>query len=398
VNLDTESEGLSWSGVSNVLLADSLFSLGSQNGAPYFIQSSSWYIVRGNVFRYLRKRMTVLESHDGLIEGNHSTRDFKLPLVKPGDSGGLDADFVERLTILNNTFDSDGKVTQLNDGETINSQGCNSLRQSLGSVSQSSSSELADSTAHWLPLEGYIVAIVTGRDAGEWRTVVRNTSDSLAVDLPWRTPPAPGSNYVITRWSARALLVKGNRLTNNPKGVWLYCGGTDLAVIDNALNNSSGIWLRSDQRLADHRFNLLLGAQVANNSIDSSIADRPAFVAIELARVKTPNLFGTGVFNVNVRGNSVNCNYSAPPNPYLLDGFWNDVTTPDSYPISNFSQPGIVGTLFQNNTLSGCGDAYNLSTGDIASVILFSSVSKRDVNDQITKGAPVGSEQSYIGY
>src|SRR4029077_9478478 len=200
-------------------------------------------------------------------EGNHATRDFTMALMKPGDSGGLEIDLVDDLTVLNNTFDTAGKISSANDGETINSQGCNSPDQNLGTVGAASSTHIEDPSKHWKSLDGYAVAVVTGPGAGQWRSILSNTSTSLTIDRPWLLIPPAGSKYVITQWSAQTLLIKGNLLTDNPKGVWMYCGGADVAIVNNALHDSSGIWLRADQRVKSDRFNLLIGALVADNNV-----------------------------------------------------------------------------------------------------------------------------------
>jgi hypothetical protein len=356
-DLHTEGGALNWKLTSKVLLADSEFLLGAASSSPYWIEGSSWFIVRNNTFRYLRKRMAVIGSDHGLIEGNRSTRDGALRLIKPGDSGGLDVDSVNHVVILDNTFTTAGNVPSFNDGETINSQGCISPNQDLGIVNDASTSLLRDTGKHWKSLAGYVVAIVTGAGAGQWRQVVHNTPTDLAVDRPWQLVPSPGSRYVITQWSAHDLLVEGNRLRGNPRGIWLYCGGANVAIVNNTLLDSSGIWLRADQRMAFNRYNLIIGAVVAGNTIISQNGHLPACVSTELAQVNTDKLFGTGVFNLEVRRNTIRGSPNEPHDSGLANGLWNWVHTQSggvSGPTSDTSVPGIVGSVFNHNNVSGC--------------------------------------------
>jgi len=399
-DLNTEGIGVAWKTADELLLADSDFTFGPRASMPYTIQQSSWYIVRGNSFRYLRKRMDVDSSRHGLIEGNHSTRDFTMPLIQPGDSGGLEIDSVRDLTVLNNAFDTAGTISSANDGETINSQGCNAPHQDLGSVESASATQIEDLSKHWQSLAGYAVAVVTGLGAGQWRNILSNTSTSLTVDRPWLLIPPTGSKYVITQWSAQTLLIKSNILADNPKGVWMYCGGADVAIVNNALHDSSGIWLRADQRMKLDRFNLLIGAVVADNDIVAAKGNTPAFLTTELSQVESGTLYGTGVYDVEVRHNMVVCNANEPGDGVLANGLWSWVRYVHggtSETSSDTAVPGIIGTIFQDNHVGGCEYPYNVSTGDRAQVILDPSIASAQVRDRRGRVAGRGASETFVG-
>jgi hypothetical protein len=357
IELNTQSQGLSWKGVSEVLLADSEILLGPENAAPYSIEASTWFIVRNNTIHYLRKRMTISDSDDGLIENNHTTRDFSLPLFKPGDSGGLEADYVKRLAILYNKFDVRGKATSSNDGETINTQGCNPENQVLGVVTGSSADQLADQNRHWPALKNYIVAIVTGPAAGQWRAIVNNTANVLSVSGPWLTEPPAGSRYVISRWSAQTILIKQNVLRGNPKGIWLYCGGDDISIDGNKLEDSSGIWLRADQRVNNERYNLLIDAEVKHNKIASDGGKSPAFITIELQQTEVAGLYGTGVYDVDIEHNSIRCSKDNPRDGPLRSGLWSWVSYQHGGQpalLSGNLGSGMMAVTFQYNNSDDC--------------------------------------------
>ncbi len=56
--------------------------------------------------------------------------------------------------------------------------------------------------------------------------------------------PDATSHYVLERWSAEDWLVKGNVLEGNNRGIWFYCGNTDVAIVENKLTNSEGIYIQ----------------------------------------------------------------------------------------------------------------------------------------------------------
>jgi hypothetical protein len=323
-----------------------------------------------------------------------------MPLKTPGDSGGLDIDFVDDLVVLDNTFDTAGRIASANDGETILSQGCNSPYQDLGTVETASAIQIEDSSKHWQSLAGYAVAVITGPGVGQWRNILNNTSTSLTVDRPWLLIPPAGSKYVITQWSAQSLLLKGNVLIDNPKGVWMYCGGADLAIVNNTLHDSSGIWLRADQRMKSDRFNLLIGAVVADNDIIAAKGNTPAFLTTELGQVENRTLYGTGVYDVEVRHNMIVCNASEPGDDALSNGLWSWVRYVHSgtnETSSDTSVPGIIGTIFQDNHLSECQYPYNVSTGDAGQVILDSTIASAQVRDRRGKVAGRGASGTFVG-
>ena len=142
IDLNTQETEYFWKNVNKLLIANCDLSLGPNASMPYVIESSSWYVVRNNTFKYIRKRMCVTDSQNGVIETNQSIRDFRLPLIKPGDSGGLDLDFVAHLEVLDNTFETNGIVSSANDGETINSQGCSSPNDDVGNLKADASASL----------------------------------------------------------------------------------------------------------------------------------------------------------------------------------------------------------------------------------------------------------------
>src|SRR5690606_35325112 len=127
----------------------------------------------------------------------------------------------------------------------------------------------------------------------------------LTIDRPWDIVPAPGSHYVITQWSCYQMLVRDNILKDNNRGIWMYCGNADLVITGNKLINSEGIYIRADQRLAYKRYNLSGNTLITNNTVENTDGRRAAFIAAYLAQEKNANIFGIGMLNMTVRGNTV---------------------------------------------------------------------------------------------
>ena len=47
-------------------------------------------------------------------------------------------------------------------------------------------------------------------------------NNTLQLDRPWDVIPEAGAHYSTFDWSAANWLVKGNSLTDNPRGILLY--------------------------------------------------------------------------------------------------------------------------------------------------------------------------------
>ena len=150
-----------------------------------------------------------------------------------------------------------------------------------------------------------VLAIVKGKGAGQWRRIKDNDVHTIFLDVPWTVIPDSSSNYVVTQWSAEDWLVKGNVLKENNRGIWFYCGGTDVAIVGNELENSEGIYLRSDQRVEMGRYNLMWNAIVEENVVSRTARKRPAHICSVLAVQKNDTLIGLGSLGIEIRRNTI---------------------------------------------------------------------------------------------
>jgi len=147
-------------------------------------------------------------------------------------------------------------------------------------------------------LAGQIIAIVSGTGAGQWRTILSNTADSLVIDSPWDQTPATGSHYAITGGMADHYLIKGNTFADQPRGVVLYTGSHDCTVVGNTLRNTGmTIYARSDQRdylSVPNVGNVWYGRM--NLSWDDQVADN---VTINTAGDYWPSMIGVAAYTNN---------------------------------------------------------------------------------------------------
>jgi len=194
---------------------------------------------------------------------------------------------------------------------------------------------------------------------------VSNTATKITVATPWDVIPTSSSRYCVTKWASDQLLIKENTLIGQPRGIWLYTGGHDTAIVGNTLTNSEGIWLRhADYSL---RFPGQLCLQwdtlVDGNTVTDSDDTQPAFISLSFAPVG-PNL-ATTAFGVEFRNNFIDAvipNHNAGYGPLWFEGY---AVECDQSVMGDMA----LGTIFQNNEARDAEYAYRLSTGASQSAI-----------------------------
>ena len=160
-------------------------------------------------------------------------------------------------------------------------------------------------------------------------------------------------------WSAEDWLVKDNILKDNHQGIMFYCGCNDVAIEGNKLTNSSGIYLRSDQRANEGRFNLLWNASVAGNEIRRTEGTRAVSIYSILAVQPKQELLGTGTLGLEIRRNLVQAKYPNVGSSVPGEGYWSEVKS--STPALLNNPAGILGTIYEKNTAINCDFGYRLS-------------------------------------
>lgn len=340
---------------------------------PQDFKNSYNIICRNNTYEYNAGRFGANGCHHAIFENNHFVRNGDHQAK--GESGGIHLDYVSDIIVQANTFEVTGApILNRNQGETILSQGGNPHQQNLGKVTKASALTLEDWKTEWQDFTdrvmtewqyaihpmNYTIAIVHGKGAGQWRTIVKNNDTVLTVDRPWDVIPAPGSHYVTTQWSCYQMIVKDNILKDNNRGIWMYSGGADLVIAGNKLINSEGIYIRADQRTPNKRYNLSWNTLITDNIVENTDGRRAAFIAAYLAHEKNTNIFGAGVLNMTVRRNTVS---AFTPNvvkgSFMKgEGYFN---ANGSEAVTTKGIPGILGSIFEDNRAVNTNDSLKLA-------------------------------------
>lgn len=366
--------GLSWGYIDRMMITDCIFDSKSQVTWPWLwhCNGSTNFVVRNNRVRYAAGRFGFNDSYNGIIENNHITRLGDLPNYK-GETGGFNIDYAQDIVVKGNRLDVEGKkIENHNQGETILSQGGNPDQMSVGAVTSANATSITDESKKW----GLIrtpslssadhIAIIDGRGTGQWRRIISNTENSVQIEKVWDVIPDKTSHYAIMRWSAEDWLVKDNILEDNNRGIWFYCGSTDLAVVDNKLTNSEGIYIRADQRLALNRYNLSWNVLVADNKVINTNGLRPAFICnIVALGTKPDSLFGTGCIGIEIRRNFVQAHTPNVGTFVRGEGYFNEVLLKNpTYTSKGLTSAttGIIGTIFENNKVVNADIGYRLYT------------------------------------
>lgn len=370
--------GLSWGHVDRFMITDCEFESHAVNTWPWqwHCNGATNFIVRNNTMRYSAGRFGFNDSYSGIIENNHIIR-FGDEQRPPGETGGFNIDYASEIMVLKNYMGVIGKsIINSNQGETILSQGCNPENQDAGHVSSASYTTIVDESNKWHVAirnpslnSSDAVAIVAGRGAGQWRSIVSNTTNTIKVDRPWDVIPDKGSYYVVMRWSAKGWLVKDNILEDNNHGIEFYCGNNDVVIADNLLTNSDGIYLRSDQRITgpEHgRFNLGWNTVIEGNQVINNNGLRPAYIYSILALGVPYDLHGIGTLGQEIRHNYVEAHQPNSKSLVPGEGYWNSVESRNGV---STSQVGILGTIFESNKVVNSEIGYHLSSNVSQTII-----------------------------
>ena len=370
------SNGLNWGHIDRFVIRDCIFEQHAVNTWPWPLHCNGGtnFIVRNNTIHYAAGRFGFNDSHDGIIENNNIVRLGDEQTLK-GESGGFNIDYAKDIIIMNNRMGVSGQALKNhNHGETILSQGCNPEHQDAGYVSSATATTIEDNSDKWGVIRtnslssSDAVAIVAGRGTGQWRYILYNTPNTIKVDKPWIVVPDSTSRYVIMRWSAEDWLVYNNILEDNNKGISFYCGGTDVAIVGNKLTNSDGISVRSDQRISGNengRYNLAWNTIIEGNVVVNNDGKRPAYIHSRMGLVIPDSIFGLGTIGMEIRGNFVQASIPNSKFPEA-EGYRNDI---QSRLLRKNDQPGIIGTIFENNKVVNADIAYRLSKNIVQTII-----------------------------
>jgi len=352
---------------------------GSLRGqGPYVVTNSAGLVFTNNTTRWKDGAPTFQESHDSYIANNTWTRDASTQSTPIITTHCCVIDFCHRIAVVGNTFDViNGPITNRdrNDGETLLTEGGGGKRtENLGSVAEATASTMTDpaNTIDVHPFakdsipENYGVAIVDGKGAGQTRRVTGYASKTLTVSPRWDVIPDATSRYATFVWGLEKSLLKGNTLTGNPRGIWLYhCAIRDVDVVGNSLKEGGGIFLRTWQSVADKQFTPIYNVRIAGNTVSNTTGTWVSHIGSVFV-LKDPRPFGIGQIGIEIRDNRLIANaknLQLNAEDYAgIEGYYS-LLKPEIGEYEAPLRPPFLGTLYERNTATHCDVAFRLGTG-----------------------------------
>ena len=383
---------------------------------PYLFTFSYGLVFTNNHSTNSEGSPTFKSVHDSVFLSNHFTRDASSQNENPVVAHhGFVADFAYRISLIGNTFDViNGPVTAKlrNDGETILTEGGGGSRtENFGTVKTASATTITDGAnvinvdpfALGSIPETYAVAIVAGTGAGQRRRVLSYANSTLTVDRPWDVVPDTTSVYSTFVWGLKDVLIIGNTLIDNPRGIWLYqCSVEGILIAGNAIREGGGIFLRSYENTSIKMRTIQDDVMVRDNAIQNTTGLWLSYIVV--ADVSSDNApFATGFVNIGIRHNTVVANL--PNQTSSIEDYANR----EGYTVLlhietggaqiSPANPNILGTTIVGNTCTNCTQSYVIGTGDYGTSLVGNSPNWKKmgaVTDQINFGSQYGGSQDTL--
>ncbi|MDB5816417.1 MAG: hypothetical protein JWQ11_57, partial [Rhizobacter sp.] len=251
---------------------------------PYNLNNSAGVVFENNTTVWTTGAPSFVRIHDSFVRASRFTRNATNQNVG-GAVHSMAIDFAYRSSIVANTFDVIGGPIlnkDRNDGETLLSEAGGARRsENLGTVSSATPLTLTDpnNTLVTDPFgtgvtpETYRVAIVYGKGAGQLRRVVSysDATHTMSLDRAWDVVPDSSSRYATAVLGLEKTLIKGNTLSQNPRGIWLYQASMhDVDVIGNVITEGGGIFIRAQHDIPSHAFTTIYGLVISANKISNT--------------------------------------------------------------------------------------------------------------------------------
>jgi hypothetical protein len=375
---------------------------------PYRFDRSAGLLFSNNQSINASGSPTFLDVRDCAFIGNRFTRDAASQNEDTVIAHhGFAMDFARRVSIVWNTFDVvNGPITnkQRNDGETILVEGGGPNRtENLGSVAAAGIDFISDPKSPFAlrsfsndrrPNLG--VAIVSGSSVGQARRIVSYEGGTLKVDPPWDVIPEPGSHYSTFVWGLEKMLIIGNKLIDNPRGIWLYqTSARDIVIRNNEIRNGGGIYLRSYQNVASKIFTVQLNILIADNMIVNGTGDWMSHIIL-VGVIADDSAFGIGQLGIEVRRNKLIANQpnvTSRLEEYAGQEGYAAIVRAET-PRPNL-QARLIGPIFQQNRCVNCGQPFTVGSGVAGAV--FSENTSEPITGQSMVTDPDGADGPFGG-
>lgn len=279
----------------------------------------------------------------------------------------------------------------------------------LSVPTSATSTTVSDTTQNW-PVNfhaGDSIAIVNGPGTGQLRLIVSNTATTLTISPAWTENPGTTSHYSINgalSGGAQRWLVKGNTLTEMVRGIILYFGGYDCAVIGNKLFSSGGIFMTGSQRDVTgttplDRFDLGWRNVITDNVVTDPDNNRAAYFALHAGSTVNSPLYGTMLLGVETRRNLLEAS-----TPNLRDNAFGCNETFSSIAGEQTSGDdasgiAILDSVHTDNVAVGNDNAYEVTTA-VSQTPLWDSLllnCDNDYLDTTLAGCSSASDQTVVG-
>jgi hypothetical protein len=343
------------------------------DNGPYYLGACSGLYFARNKTVFANGSPTFARVHDAFVSDNHFTRDARDNQNSKGVIHSFAMDFAHRIAVVGNTFDVIGGPIAnktRNDGETLLTEGGGPRRtENVGTVVGATATTLSDpgnqiNVMPFLPYskkvipENYGVAIVGGKGAGQSRRVTAYAAGTMTVDRAWDVVPDTSSRYATFVWGLEKSLIKGNTLTQNPRGIWLYTTAVrEVDIVGNVISEGGGIYVRSAQNLKKKMFVPIYGVRIAGNTIKNTTRNWTSYINVIFVRMDATD-FGPGIIGVDVKDNMIEANSPNLKLPHEdsggAEGYMNLMRFEGQTQAMFKDQTRLLGTIFQNNKCINC--------------------------------------------
>lgn len=344
---------------------------------PYTFSTTQGLVFTGNTTSFVGGSNTFARVHDAWIANSQFTRDASNQNVS-GAIHSLAMDFAYRIAISGNTFDvRNGPIWNKtrNDGETLLTEGgANRRTETLGNVTRGGSNTATLSASlntdpfgeGALP-SNYGIALVAGTGAGQTRRVVSVSGSTVTVEPAWDVAPDSSTRFSTFVWGLEQAVIRGNRLEQNPRGIWLYHTGVrDVDIVDNDIREGGGIYLRSFQDLSRRHFMPIYNVRIAGNSVSNTRSQWSSYINAVFVNADA-KAFGIANLGIEIRDNRLvanSPNVSSNYEEYVgIEGFMNMMRVENYSGYESMSVPRQLGTVIQRNQCDNCDVAFRIGTG-----------------------------------
>jgi hypothetical protein len=367
-----------------LVIANSDFTQGvseqSRYRGPINLTACTNFVIARNSFTFAVHGLDVNLAHEGVFENNRVYRDGSARYPSELINHVLILNFTHNIAVLNNLFKViNGPTRNNNDGETIFAEGGGPDRvdEEAGTVSGATATTLQDNSKNWGNFRHRpVVAIVSGKGMGQWRSITSRNGNTLTLDRAWDVVPEGGCHYAIFNWGARNWLVQGNTLEGNVQGIMLYHNATtQVAIANNTLTNSGSIELAPIQQEYNGRqqFIPVYNNQIVGNTVANTDRSGEVFIGVHTVQHGQERTFGTSVLGLEVRNNTLKAGRPAVRaemnDSYHPEGYLNYLEYHQRGVYIDERIPALLGSIFENNTATNCDNGLYLNSGSYNTVV-----------------------------